>query len=171
MLNGDTTLVTLSIGGNDAGFTNAVLEFLPPFVGCADRPTYIPKHKTQIDQSLVKVESVIRRVKNKAFNAKIVLMGYPELFSTMRSCLLGIGTRKSAALSTLAQHLSDKSKEMVSRLGTQVSFADAVSHFRGHNACDQEPLIHDLVRTPRGDGDSQVTSSASASFCKCLPQP
>ncbi|MGW6930063.1 GDSL-type esterase/lipase family protein [Lentzea sp. NPDC054927] len=154
VLDTNTTLVTLSIGGNDAGFTDAVIECLPPFIGCADQPTYIPRYKAAIDRSLVKVERVVRRVKDKAFNAKVVLMGYPELFSQTNSCMPGIGTRESAVLNSLAQYLNDKSKEMVSRLGAQVSFADAVSHFRGHNACDQEPLIHDLVRTPRGDGDS-----------------
>ncbi|GGU20200.1 SGNH/GDSL hydrolase family protein [Lentzea flava] len=154
VLDENTTLVTLSIGGNDAGFTDAVVECLPPLVGCADRDTYIPKYKASIDNALTKVERVINRIKTRARNAKILLMGYPELFSTTQTCVPGIGTKESAALSTLAKYMRDKSNEMVNRLGAPVAYADAVSHFAGHNACDRESSIHGLVTGPHGDGDS-----------------
>ncbi|WP_170067919.1 GDSL-type esterase/lipase family protein [Lentzea guizhouensis] len=145
-----TTLVTLSIGGNDAGFTDVL-------VNCVswDCTTDSAKqeHRQWIDEAQPRVQQVLERVRLKAPSAKIVLMGYPELFSRSKACGFGITSTETDELADLAQHMNEKLKQTANNLGSQVSFADPRGRFAGKGACDQDPAINFLVLGPQGDGD------------------
>ncbi len=155
VLTDDTTLVTLSIGGNDAGFGSIVVECLVSPFGC-DPEVVKNVYKGKVNDLQARIREVLTRVRDKARNAKIVLMGYPELLSTTRTCIAAIKPAETAALAELAQHMNQKLGETVNSLGAQFSFADPRGRFSGRAACDQNPAIHDLVLGPQGEGDYHV---------------
>ncbi|MFE9421732.1 SGNH/GDSL hydrolase family protein [Kitasatospora sp. NPDC006697] len=73
-LDDNTTLVALTAGGNDAGFGSVVAACGQ--LNCPQNSTVA----TQINNIVTPLQSLIQHIHDKAKNAKIVLLGYPELF-------------------------------------------------------------------------------------------
>ncbi|MER5635776.1 SGNH/GDSL hydrolase family protein [Kitasatospora sp. NPDC002227] len=97
-LDANTTLVTISIGGNDAKFSDIVTKCVTYLVlsDCstlADDETGAPL--AQAEPKLMNsgvhdsVVLALTEIHKRAPNARIVLMGYPPLFENHGSCLSG----------------------------------------------------------------------------------
>lgn len=133
-LNGGTTLVSLTIGGNDVGFSNVmetcVLEWnsaCRDAVTTAERSisTTLPGH----------LDSVLRAIQARAPQARIVLLGYPDLYDLARSAsCLGIGTTKRTVLNQGADALDQALSAAAAR--NHAVFADVRPDFAGHQICD-----------------------------------
>jgi hypothetical protein len=93
----DTTLVTLSIGGNDSRFSD--LAAACAATDCSDSGYTFgddTQPLAQAEPALINgevrlsIQDVLTDIRAKAPNAKIVLMGYPELFSSLQgnACLV-----------------------------------------------------------------------------------
>lgn len=80
-VNANTSLITLSVGGNDANFgtviENCVKAGLNPTSHCKDDAEQIRK---DIDAIRDDVAALLREARKKAPNARIVVVGYPRLF-------------------------------------------------------------------------------------------
>ncbi|MFF2848769.1 SGNH/GDSL hydrolase family protein [Streptomyces sp. NPDC058001] len=146
VLSRDTTLVMLTIGGNDGGnFTNAITHCY--LIGVCDKDDYTAKTDTAVEAT----GRLIGEIRQKAPNAQIVLMGYPHLVAD-QPCL----TADFDTLNALADDLRDKQKAKVTALknsGVKVAFADPTSAFHGHGICDSDEWINRIVAGPNGDGD------------------
>ncbi|MDX5565797.1 SGNH/GDSL hydrolase family protein [Streptomyces sp. ID05-04B] len=162
VLSPDTTLVMLTIGGNDGGnFTNAVKNCY--VIGVCDRKDYTGK----IDQAVTDTETVIDEISNAAPNAQIVLMGYPHIVGESQ-CWAG----DFDTLNYLADYTRDKQKAKVDELkrsGTKVAFADPIPAFKGHGLCDSDEWINGVVAGPNGDGDFHDGDPANQA--PCIPKP
>ncbi|HWS37611.1 MAG TPA: SGNH/GDSL hydrolase family protein [Actinoplanes sp.] len=158
VLTGDTTLVMLSIGGNDqAGFTRA-MEDCALLDDCSLDPDFLPKYKAIIDTMTGKVDTVVYEIRRKASKAQIVLMGYPELLSRTVKCngSLYWDGGEADALAQLVNYANAKQKALADNLrasGAKVDFADPVPAFVGHGGCDNPEWINKIVEGPLGDGD------------------
>jgi hypothetical protein len=103
-LDANTTLVTISIGGNDSRFSSILQSCIFNIVS-ADCKTLKQDQDTSplatAEPALINndvgpnVGNVLSEIHYAAPNAQIVLMGYPELFSNQGSCL---GTTVTAAV-------------------------------------------------------------------------
>ncbi|MEU9529363.1 hypothetical protein AB0D58_28785 [Streptomyces sp. NPDC048210] len=162
VLSPDTTLVMLTIGGNDGGnFTNAVTNCY--VIGVCDPADYTGK----VDQSVTDTGFLIRQITSVAPNAQIVLMGYPRLVSTSPCWAANVG-----ALNSLADYVRDQQKAKVTELrsaGLKVAFADPISAFQGHGICDSNEWINGIVAGPNGDGDWHAGDPAAQ--VPCIPWP
>ncbi|WP_435212716.1 SGNH/GDSL hydrolase family protein [Streptomyces sp. bgisy034] len=162
VLSPDTTLVMLTIGGNDGdNFTNAVTNCY--VIGVCDPADYTSK----VDQAVADTGGLIDDIADAAPNAQIVLMGYPRLVSG-EQCV----TADFDALNQLADYVRDKQKAKVAELnraGTKVAFADPIPAFRGHGICDGDEWINRVVAGPNGDGDFHDGDPANQA--PCLPWP
>jgi hypothetical protein len=83
-----TTLVTLSIGGNDARFIPLLERCADPVSDCPNdmlngdaEPLRLSQPRILTDQVRPSVVTVLREIRRKAPHAKVVLMGYPLLFT------------------------------------------------------------------------------------------
>ncbi|MFB8210486.1 SGNH/GDSL hydrolase family protein [Streptomyces sp. NPDC056010] len=162
VLSKDTSLVMLTIGGNDGdNFTNAVTDCY--IIGICDEDDFTGKAHTAVQDT----EALIKEISGAAYNARIVLMGYPHIVAD-DPCITG----NFDVLNNLADYMRDEQKTMVEGLaasGFKVTFADAIPAFRGHAVCDGDPYIHDIVAGPNGDGDFH--SGDDATPTPCLPWP
>lgn len=167
VLTPDTTLVMLTIGGNDRNaFGSAMEKCGGPGQNCNEDPQFLPTYKELADQMADNVETVLTEIKNAAPNAQIVLMGYPELLSRTEKCAGSwyYHMPEVQALADLVNYGNGKQKEVVEQLragGTKVAYADPVPGFVGHSGCDSEEWIHKIVRGPQGDGDYHNTDPAA----------
>jgi hypothetical protein len=165
VLDENTTLVTLSIGGNDAGFAQAMTE-CGGLGNCAIDDTFLPRYRAKVDELQPAFGSLLAGIRSKAPNAKVVVMGYPEVLSRTVKCAGSWyfdGTEVNA-LSQLGAYLNDNQRQTATAAGAGFHFADPVPAFVGHGGCDTEEWINKIVPGPNGDGDFHKGDKASP-FC------
>ncbi|MBY8888472.1 hypothetical protein K7472_27050 [Streptomyces sp. PTM05] len=156
-LDSNTTLVALTIGGNDAGFSNTVQDCVevPPGPGCPSDATV----KGQIDSAVSATSQVIADIHSEAPNAKIVLLGYPHLFDTSTVCDSVVGATAMTQLNTWADYFTQQDNNAMATLhkssGVPVVFEDPEPQFfKGYEDCGAKAAgINDFVAAPTGPGD------------------
>ncbi|WP_328494220.1 hypothetical protein OHS59_16860 [Streptomyces sp. NBC_00414] len=148
VLTPDTTLVTLTIGGNDgAAFQDAVIACYA--IGVCETGDYTAR----IDKAVADTKMLIEKIDDPGYaeTAQIVLMGYPSIVGD-ESC----NGADVAVLNDLADHLRDKQAAMVADLkkaGVKVAYADSIAKFEGHGLCDSDEWVNGIVTGPEGEGD------------------
>jgi hypothetical protein len=166
VLTPETTLVTLSIGGNDEGaFTNALMD-CAGLGNCADDSGYLPKYKTIFDRTKTRIADTIRAIHTEAPNARIVLVAYPEPLSRTVKCAgsLYFDLTEVHAIAELTSYVRDKEAEVVNQLRGEsitVDTADPINDFVGHSGCDDPEWINKIVVGPNGEGDFHVGDKPS----------
>ncbi|MFF4625312.1 hypothetical protein [Nonomuraea jabiensis] len=164
VLTENTTLVVLSMGGNDIVdggekgiFAKVVANCIAPGTDplCASA---IDNQKAGVGTMVNNVERVIRAIREEAKNAKIILQGYPVPVSIIGECSLStlITVEDARAIADLVTHMGTKAKERVDALragGIPVYFAEPYSEFFSHGVCDPDNYINGIKFTPAGDGD------------------
>ncbi|MEV0623503.1 SGNH/GDSL hydrolase family protein [Nonomuraea sp. NPDC050404] len=165
-LDENTTLVTLSIGGNDARFV-PILQFCasPGQVACPAQimpGDTVPLRDSEPALITTKVKaSVVAEITDiarAAPNAKIVLMGYPILFEDDASCVPYIDHVEGSWLNEIGALLSTTMREAAAQADaalpdTQVVFADPVPDFQGKAVCAEPSAIHGII-LDRTQGES-----------------
>ncbi|MFJ3786346.1 SGNH/GDSL hydrolase family protein [Streptomyces sp. NPDC090093] len=146
VLSPDTTLVMLTIGGNDGnGFTEAVTNCW--VIGICNKNDYTAR----IDQAVTDTGYLLQAIALRAPNARIVLMNYPRIASETQC-----QAANDEALNGMADYIRDKQRakvEEVKKGGVKAAFADAIPAFQGHAVCDTDEWINGVVAGPNGDGD------------------
>lgn len=144
-VNRRTDLVTLTIGGNDIGFsttlgTCAKLSATDP-AGSPCRDHLTASGSDQVTESIAatapKVAEVIRGIHRRAPHAKVVVVGYPDLFPED-----GVGCT-SATVPLAAgdfSYLRDKEKELNSMIARQArlggaTYVNTYAATVGHDLC------------------------------------
>lgn len=134
-LSPSTTLVSLTIGGNDAGFAG-VMEtcVLLPTNSCLNAVSNAEKIINGPLPGLL--VNTLQTIRSHAPAAKIVLLGYPELYDLSRSSTcIGLSTRDRTALNGGADELDSVLSAAAGRVGG-VIFADVRHQFATHEICD-----------------------------------
>ncbi|GGP31409.1 hypothetical protein GCM10010501_72330 [Streptomyces libani subsp. rufus] len=182
-LDQNTTLVTLSIGGNDARFSDIMKKCIdlqdPQLTTCPyseldnqdpvtgeDAPgttgnlkDWAPKwlHDT-VRPRIVKTLTALHTA---APHAKIVLMGYPRLVEKDRSCFPGAYEDvENVWVRGLADNLASEMAGAVSDAGTWAVFSDPRTNFDGKAACGNPETIHAIVETGRERADTEAPAAS-----------
>jgi lysophospholipase L1-like esterase len=139
-LSAATTLVSITVGGNDAGFSATIKTcVLHPGGQCA---AAIKAAEAKIAAQLPgKLNNVLRDIAGAAPNARVVVLGYPDLYDASRICL-GLSTADRASLNQAATQLDAAIKAAAGRAGD--TFADPRAAFAGHRICDSSPWLHSV---------------------------
>ena len=180
-LDANTTLVSLSIGGNDGGFSTIVqacTTFIPNAADCQNA-TNVPvpgmsagplKDKVpELIRGKVKtsVTNVLQQIRAKAPNAKILLVGYPALFSNFNAkpdgsgpCVAGISREETVWLNSLADLLYTELNAARTAAGANMFYSDPRSAFAGKTICGSPEELHGVVvaKTP-GDKPTNPVSA------------
>ncbi|MER5636038.1 SGNH/GDSL hydrolase family protein [Kitasatospora sp. NPDC002227] len=129
-----TTAVTLTVGGNDAGFVTAVVDCLQPFTTDAKCDAALDETARRLREDLpVRLDRTYQAVRGAAPNATVAVAGYPHLLETgTPSCAVGTEPRR-VRINALADQLDD----LISRQADQhgFRFADPRPAFAGHGVC------------------------------------
>jgi lysophospholipase L1-like esterase len=138
-LNSSTALVTLSIGGNDAGFSS-VIENCSLYFGCGGK---ITEANNYIANTLPGVlNTTYNNIKSRATTAKVIVLGYPHLFTdsgtTCNVNLLTSGNEKK--LNETGDKLDAVVKAQAESHG--FTFVDPRSAFKAHEVCASEEWLN-----------------------------
>jgi lysophospholipase L1-like esterase len=129
-----TTLVSITIGGNDVGF-DAVMEtcVLHSTSTCVSA---VNTAEGEVASQLPgELDSVLAAIASHAPSAKVVVLGYPQLYDLANSSLcLGLSTTDRTDLNQAANLLDGQIQAAATRHGDR--FADVRAIFAGHQNCD-----------------------------------
>jgi lysophospholipase L1-like esterase len=147
-------LVTLTIGGNDAGFSELVARCV--LGDCSDVPgrsEFVATLRTVTDQLADQVYPAIRA----AFpDARIVHVGYPRLTpapgqSTGDTCGWITSDAEQDAIAGIVGALDGAIEAAVDRTTIDdVAYVDAFDTFAGHELCTDDPWVNDVVSFDSG---------------------
>lgn len=103
-LSSSTGLVSISIGGNDAGFADVMTTcVLESDSSCLSR---VATARAYVDQTLPgNLDSVYSAIRTKAPNAHVVVIGYPRFYKLGTSCI-GLSETKRKAINDASDLLN-----------------------------------------------------------------
>ena len=140
-LGSNTEYVTISIGGNDAGFSSVLLECGQPS-WISDCDSAVDGAQNTINNTLPgRLNNVYDRIRSEAPNARVTVVGYPRIFkSPGEDCNAAtfFDGGEMSRLNQTADLLADVTRAQAQANG--FGFADARGAFIGHAVCDDEWL-------------------------------
>jgi lysophospholipase L1-like esterase len=141
-LNSATNYVTMSVGGNDAGFSSVITQCaLPwPYTCWGD----INNANSYITNTLPgTLDTLYNRIRALAPNARVVIVGYPRLFNESDcQSLARISPGEQASLNDTGDLLDNTIKARAAAHG--FTFVDPRTAFTGHAVCDSVEWINGL---------------------------
>jgi hypothetical protein len=142
-LTSSTSLVSLTDGGNDAGFSTIMEDcVLDDDNGCVSA---IDSAESYVRNTLPGVlDTLYSDIRSDSPNAQVIVMGYPEFYDlSQSSSCIGLDTTKRTALDGAADQLDSAIQNEVSRFGG-FTYQDVRAAFAGHQLCDSDPWLHSL---------------------------
>ena len=142
-LSAGTSYVTISVGGNDAGFTSVLTTCAKP-AWLSDCGGAIAKARSYITNTLpVSLSTLYAAIRNKAANATVVVVGYPRLFNGEDcNALTWFSPSEETSLNSTADLINSKLAAAASAKG--FAFANPTSAFIGHAVCGDPEWLNGL---------------------------
>ncbi|MFB9908367.1 SGNH/GDSL hydrolase family protein [Allokutzneria oryzae] len=140
-LSSSTTLVSVSVGGNDIGFASVLTSCqLGSDEDCfAKVNEAVNQGKTTLP---AKLDATYSKIKSKAPSAKVVVFNYPRLFDLGTCGLGGLSKAKRERLNQAADTLSGVISGRVAAAGFRL--ADIRDRFDGHGICSKAEWLNGL---------------------------
>ncbi len=144
LLGNNTDYVTLTIGGNDAGFTDALTELRDP-VRRLRRPGRVPRSGPGLHpEHACRPSSTATTPRSgpKAPNAVVTVLGYPRIFKASGTCNLVFSDAEVKKANATADLLNDVMRQRVQAAGPGFAYVDSRTAWIGHGACDSVEWIN-----------------------------
>jgi lysophospholipase L1-like esterase len=141
-LSASTTLVSITIGGDDAGFSHVMQTcVLSSASSCLNAVAAAEAFITS--QLPARLDQTLRTIAADAPNAKVVVLGYPDLYDLSKSSsCIGLSTSDRTALNQGADDL-DAALQAAAQANDD-TFADVRARFAGHEICDSGSWLHSV---------------------------
>ena len=139
-LSSSTALVTITIGGNDAGFSNVILNCALYYFTCGgainEANEFIAKKLAGL------LDTTYSDIRSKATTAKVIVLGYPKLFTkegaTCNANFLTSSNEKK--LNETGEKLDSVIKARAEAHG--FTFINPTSAFEPHEVCSSEEWLN-----------------------------
>lgn len=150
-LTNKTTYVSISIGGDDIGFTALI-------TACVSSGDSACQSAVDTANGLIsgvlpgKLAATYSDISKLAPNAKVVVVGYPEGFDPRHvSCLQAFGIDSAEA--TMLNGVSDNIDSVISAAASDAGFTyvDPIPAFTHHDVCASTPYLNGFVPVLSGD--------------------
>jgi lysophospholipase L1-like esterase len=155
-----TTLVTMTIGGNDIGFANLIYQCT-----LGDCSAALDGTRANLETTLgAALDRVYTTVKSRAAaGATVIVLGYPRVFSGA-GCFgtLGISSTEQTKANALADALDRVIAAHAAADG--VTYRSAIGAFTGHAVCSSSPWVNGLNLFNTGESYHPSRSGHSAGY-------
>ena len=153
-----TGLVTVTAGGNDAGFVNLLVSCT--LSNCVSS---INSTTAWVNTSLAaKLDAMDTQIKTRAPNATVIVLGYPHLFSGTCFGAFGISSSEVSASNTLADAMDTVTKTEAAKYG--FVYKSAIAQFTNHGVCASSAWLHGLDFSPVTDSYHPTTTGYSSGY-------
>ena len=164
----DTTLITFSIGGNDAHFAEilkgCIGAGLNPFDTCSDDDEREEVHEAIGDVGPRLVE-LLRRMREQAPNARIIVVGYPRFFPTENLGEWSDGTQiddeDKQFINEETRYMNEVMQAAIDEVGgpgAGFEFVNVYDAFEGCEIGTDDPCMNNLQN---GFGDGKPVDNGS----------
>ena len=141
-LSTSTTLVSISVGGNDAGFSGVMEDcILGGDSGCNTAVTNATNYVHNTLPGLL--DNVYSTIRSKAPNAKVVVLGYPHFYKIGGSCSVGLSDTSRGYINGGADALDTVISKEAANAG--FTFADVRPAFTGHEICSGSAWLNSVT--------------------------
>jgi lysophospholipase L1-like esterase len=142
-LTSGTAIVTITIGGNDAGFSSVITECAKPeWASVCD--TRVASAQSYIRNTLPgQLNNVYSQIKSRSPSAHVVVLGYPRLFMGV-DCNAGtwFDSDDMTMLNQTADLLNSTTSGRAAAYG--FTFKDPTAAFTGHAICSSSEWLNGL---------------------------
>jgi lysophospholipase L1-like esterase len=138
----DTRFVTITIGGNDAGFSSVITSCARPWPWTCEGD--INNARNYISNTLPgKLDSVYNAIRSRAPSATVIVLSYPRLWGG-QTCNAGarISSQEEQELNDTADLLRNVTQARAQAHG--FVFKDAIPPFIGHAICSSSEWLNGL---------------------------
>ena len=144
-LSAGTMRVSITIGGNDAGFSS-VMETCVLSLTSTCVSAVAAAERVATTQLPAMLANTLQAIRQHAPNARIVLLGYPDLYDLSKSgTCIGLSTQDRIALNAGADTLDTVlSAAVTNAADPRIVYADVRSQFAGHEICDSGSWLHSV---------------------------
>ncbi|WP_199439360.1 SGNH/GDSL hydrolase family protein [Umezawaea beigongshangensis] len=140
-LSASTTLVSISIGGNDAGFVDVITTCtLGTDQDCVNRTNTAKSYAQNTLPALL--DDVYSTIRGRAPSAKVVVLGYPRMYQVPGSCAVGMSNTKRSAINSSADVLAQVVAQRAA--ARSFTFQDVRTAFTGHEICSPSWWLNSL---------------------------
>ncbi|MEV4974218.1 SGNH/GDSL hydrolase family protein [Streptomyces scopuliridis] len=160
-LNSGTDLVSISIGGNDAGFADVMTTcVLQSEATCLNR---VAQARAFVDSTLPgNLNSVYTAIRSKAPSARVVVLGYPRFYQLSGTCIAGLSEKERAAINGAADYLNAATAKRAADHG--FTFADVAGAFTGHEICSGSSWLHSVNWLDIGESYHPTAAGQSGGY-------
>lgn len=164
-LNSSTGLVSITIGGNDAGFADTMTTCVTGSDStCVNR---VNTAETYIRNTLPgRLDTVYNAIRAKAPNAKVVVLGYPDMYDLSAWICIGLSDTKHQKINEAADVLDTTLKSVASAHG--FAFGDVRTAFKGHELCSGDDYLHAIVISPSWESYHPTAKGHSSGYLPTL---
>ncbi|MCX3063114.1 SGNH/GDSL hydrolase family protein [Streptomyces beihaiensis] len=140
-LGSGTSLVSITVGGNDAGFADVMTTcVLYSESTCLSR---IDQARAYVTTTLPgKLDKVYSAISAKAPSARVVVLGYPRFYKLNGSCIAGLTETERSAINDAADLLNSTTEKRAVDHG--FTFGDVTTTFSGHEICSGDSWLHSV---------------------------
>ncbi|MFF8194144.1 SGNH/GDSL hydrolase family protein [Streptomyces bobili] len=163
-LSSSTGLVSVTVGGNDAGFADVMTTCVTSSDStCVSR---INTARAYVDSTLPgKLDSVYSAIRAKAPAARVVVIGYPRFYKLGTTCL-GLSETKRVAINNASDHLNTAIAKRAAAHG--FAFGDVRTTFTGHEICSGSSWLHSVNWLNIGESYHPTASGQSGGYLPVL---
>jgi lysophospholipase L1-like esterase len=150
----DTSLVTLSIGGNDVGFAHVLAGCVVRFPWSRGCQSQGPEIDTRMRALRATLWNVLSKIIVRAPLARVIVVGYPRIFSETSGAdfdniTVGdqrwLNVRAKALDDLIGQVAQAADRRIVAAHGAgSVEYVDALYAFAGHEIGTKDPFVNGL---------------------------
>ncbi|WP_327120161.1 SGNH/GDSL hydrolase family protein [Streptomyces sp. NBC_01341] len=164
-LSSATDLVSISIGGNDAGFADVMTTcVLQSEATCLSR---IATARAYVDSTLPgKLDAVYSAISAKAPSAHVVVLGYPRFYKLGGSCIAGLSEAERSAINGASDYLNAATAKRAADHG--FTFGDVSSTFTGHEICSGSAWLHSVNWLNIGESYHPTAAGQSGGYLPVL---
>ncbi|MEU1280453.1 SGNH/GDSL hydrolase family protein [Streptomyces sp. NPDC005805] len=164
-LGSGTDLVSVTIGGNDAGFADVMTTcVLQSESTCINR---INQAKAYVDSTLPgRLDTVYSAIRAKAPSARVVVLGYPRFYKLNGSCIAGLTENERAAINGASDHLNAAIAKRAADHG--YAFGSVVGTFTGHEICSGAAWLHSVNWLNIGESYHPTAAGQSGGYLPVL---
>jgi lysophospholipase L1-like esterase len=141
-LSSTTNIVTVTIGGNDAGFSSIVTQCALPWPWSCEGE--LTTAEGFIRNTLPgRLDSTYAAIRSRAPNASVIVLGYPRLFMGV-DCNAGtfFSATEMRRMNAIADLLSSVTQTRATAAG--FTFKNAITPFTGHAVCSSSEWLNGL---------------------------
>lgn len=141
-LNSGTSLVSITVGGNDVGFSSVMTSCVTG--SDATCQSAVDSAESKMDSILPgALDSVYTAIRSKAPNAHVVVLDYPHLYDLSVTNCVGLSDTKHRLLNGGADKLDATIQTAAKAHG--FTFSDVRDEFNGHELCSGDGWLNSVT--------------------------